>query len=87
MTYHTCSEHAPNVSVPLIEPFLDDGIDEGTSVEQHSLIAGIVVFLGHLAAPMGIPLPKFHIANLLNLSNPGKTHRKRAQSKDCLSAR
>ena len=35
----TCSEHASDVGVPLVEAFLYDGVDEGRAVEEHSLVA------------------------------------------------
>jgi hypothetical protein len=35
----TCSKHAADVSVPLVEALLDDGTDEGGAVEQHPFIA------------------------------------------------
>ncbi len=44
----TRSEHPPDVSVPFVEPLLHDGVYEGRAVEEHALVALVVVLLGDL---------------------------------------
>ena len=34
----TCSEHAPDVGVALVEPLLHDGVDKGRAVEESPLV-------------------------------------------------
>ena len=36
-------------------------LDKGRAVEEHSLVALIVVFLGHLSPPVTVLLPKFGV--------------------------
>ena len=42
------AEHAAYVGVPLIEALLHDGVDEGGTVEEHALVALVVVLLRNL---------------------------------------
>ena len=58
--------------MPLVESLLHDGVDERASVEEHALVALVVVLLGHLATPVGVALPKLHVADLLDLGNLAK---------------
>ncbi len=45
---HTRSEHSPDVSVPFVEPLLHYGVYEGRAVEEHALVALVVVLLRDL---------------------------------------
>merc|ERR1719412_2732446 len=67
---NACSEHSTNVSMTLIKSFLDDCLDEGRPVEQHPLIALIVVLLSHLPPPVAISLPQLGVPDLLYFINP-----------------
>jgi len=64
-----CSKHATDVGVPFVEPFLDDGVDERRSVEEHPLIALVVVLFGHFTPAVGIPFPELDISDLLDFDN------------------
>ena len=44
----TCSKHASDVSVALVEPLLHDGVDKGGAVEESPLVRLTVVLLRHL---------------------------------------
>ena len=44
----TCSEHAPDVGVALVEPLLHDGVDKGGAVEESPLVRLTVILLRHL---------------------------------------
>ena len=40
-------------------------------MEEHPLVALVVVLLGDLLAPVGVALPQLHVADLLDLQDPG----------------
>ena len=65
----TCTKHSANVCVPFVKSLLDNGADEGGAVEEHPLVALVVVLLRHLAPSMRITLPEFDVPNLLDLGH------------------
>ena len=64
----TCSEHASDVGVSLVEAFVHDGVDERRAVEQHALILLSLVLLCHLLPPVCVTLPQALVADLLDLN-------------------
>ena len=65
----TCTKHSANVCVPFVKSLLDNGADEGGAVEEHPLVALVVVLLGHLTPSMRITFPEFDVPDLLDLGH------------------
>lgn len=61
------AKHASYISIPFVEAFLHNGVDERRSVEQHSFVGEIAVFFGHFGSTMAITVPQFFILHFLNL--------------------
>lgn len=62
-------EHAANVGVSLVEAFLDDRVYERRSVEEHPLVALVVVFLRHFLPPVRVALPQLLVLYFLYLKS------------------
>jgi len=60
-------KHAANVGVALVESALHDCVDEGTTVEEHTLVGLQEILLGDLLPSMSITLPQLSILYLLHL--------------------
>ena len=65
----TCTKHSANVCVPFVKSLLDNGADEGGAVEEHPLVALVVILLGHLTPSMRITFPEFDVPDLLDLGH------------------
>ena len=50
----TRPEHSAYVGVSFVKTLLDDGVDEWRSVEEHSLVALVVILFGNLPTTVGI---------------------------------
>lgn len=61
------TEHAADVRMPLVEPFLHDGIDEWAAVEQHPFTRLMTVLFGDFLTAMRISFPQFAVLDFLNL--------------------
>ena len=61
--------------MPLVEPLVHDGVDEGRPVEQKALVVVAVVLVTHLLPPVRVPLPQLLVADLLNLQGTEKEGR------------
>jgi len=60
-------KHAADVGVALVESALHDCVDEGTTVEEHTLVGLQEILLGDLLPSMSITLPQLSILYLLHL--------------------
>ena len=66
----TCAKHASDIGVSFVEAFVDDGVDEGASVEEHSLVGTGArisggVFLAHFLLAVVVSLPQTTVPDLL----------------------
>ena len=57
----TRAKHAADVGVSFVESLLNDGVDEGRSVEQHPLVALIVVLFGNFPPAVRVALPQLDV--------------------------
>lgn len=60
------AEHPADVGVPLVEPLLHDGIDEGRPVEEHPLARLVSVLLGYFLPPVNVPFPQLTVLDFLH---------------------
>lgn len=67
---YSSPKHSSDVSVSLIKAFLGNSLNKGRAVEEHPLVALIVVFLSHLSPPVTVLLPQFGVPDLLDFENP-----------------
>merc|ERR1719419_1276778 len=65
-----CPKHAADVGMSLIEPFVDNRIDERTTVKEHPFVWTVSrIVLANLLLPVVVSLPQSSVPNLLHFDD------------------